>query len=134
MASAEDEVIWSHHMVDAVGAGESDVPSFVFGREAGGLDSRVHPHVELHDAGVGFEPIGKFVFGREERPVWREGKVCHVRALDWVVCHDCAIAVPPVVADARVLVDEEAGDVESFEARSDIENHLAGSYDQNCWI
>lgn len=100
----------------------------------GGRDSRACPDIELHNAGVSFEPICELVCRREKRPVRREGKICHVRVLNWIVGHKCAVAVAPIAADACVLVDEKAGYVECLEAGCDVESSLAGSYDQYGWV
>ena len=46
---------------------------------------------------------------------------------DWVVKDELVVPVAPVVADARVAVDDEGGDFEHLEARGDCETALAGS-------
>lgn len=81
----------------------------------GGGDGGLHPDVELEELGVGGEPVGELVLGGVDGPVWGEVLVGHVVVPDWVVQHELAVALAPVVADVVVSVDDEGGDVEHLE-------------------
>lgn len=85
VSGAPDEVSRMKHALESVGSGDRHGPFPGVVVVVGALDARPRPHVQLHQAGVGFEPVAQFVLGRELRPVLGEGEVGHVREFDGVV-------------------------------------------------
>ena len=79
---------------------------------------RARPVGHLHHLHVGLEPVGDLVLRREHRPVLGELEVGQVVVPDRVVQAQRLVAVAPLVAGPRVLVDHQRRYAELAQPRS----------------
>ena len=120
-----------HRARRPVGAAQRDRPppfAFVV-RAARELGAR--PVVELHAFHIGLEPVGELVLGNVGRPVRRKRHVGQVIDLHLVVQGQRVIAVAPVVADARLAIDDQGVDLQLGEPRRDRKPGLAAADHQH---
>jgi hypothetical protein len=93
MPSAEDNVLRQKCALTTASFYNVDRLRFLGVRVLGPADGGGGPHVQFHDACIGFEPVTELVFGREERPARWEGKSVHVSVLDGIMCDNCSIVL-----------------------------------------
>src|SRR4051795_11282950 len=89
------------------------------------------PVVELHHARIHLEPVGDLVLGREHRPVIGKREVRQVVVPDRVVQAERLVALPPGVAGARVLLDDQRRDAEALQPRAERDAALAAADDED---
>lgn len=59
------------------------------------LNPGTYPHVELHEARVGFKPVANLILWCEVWPVARKRHICHVSVLNGVMGHESLIMNEP---------------------------------------
>ena len=100
----------------AVGAAQHHRPASFGLVVAAALEFGAGPEVQLHGFDIGLEPVGELVLGDIDRPVRRERHVGQVVDLHLIVQRQRMIALAPVVADARLAVDDQRIDLQLLSA------------------
>ena len=94
----------------------------------------VRPAVQLHRFRVHLQPVPQHVLGDIFRPGRRERHIGQVVDLDLIVQSQRMIPHPPVVADARKLIDHQRIDIQLAKARRDRQAVLAAADNQHLRI
>ena len=108
-----------------------DGPALLFLVVAAAQEFRAGPVVELHALDVGLEPVGELVLRNVGRPVRRERHVRQVIDLHLIVQRQRVVAVAPVVADARLAVDDQRVDLQLRQPRRDRQPRLPAADHQH---
>ena len=127
-AGREHELLWTQHRCSRPRVDQHRplaLPSIVARVEAFGRS----PVVELHHPGIHLQPIAHLVLRREHRPVVRERQVGQVVVPDRVVQHERLVAVPPRVAGARVLLQDDGRHAEALQPRAERDAALSAADD-----
>ena len=80
---------------------------------------------------IGLEPVGELVLGDIDRPVRRERHIGQVIDLHLIVQRQRVIALAPVVADARLAVDDQRIDLQLLQPRRDRKPGLSAADHQH---
>ena len=130
-AGRHHDVARAHLARRAVGAAQHDRPAAVRLVVGAALELGAGPVVELHALHIGLEPAGELVLRNVGRPVRRKRHVGQVIDLHLVVQRQRVIALAPVVADARLAIDDQRVDLQLREPRRDREPGLPAADDQH---
>ena len=87
------------------------------------------PVVQLHDLGVHLQPIADLVLRREHRPMVGKRQVGEVVVPHGVVQAERLVAIPPRIAGAMVLFDDERRHFQAFQPRRQSDAALSAADD-----
>ena len=87
------------------------------------------PVVQLHDLGVHLQPIADLVLGREHRPMVGKRQVGKVVVPHGVVQAERLVAIPPRIAGAMVLLDDDRRHFQAFQPRRQADAALSAADD-----
>ncbi len=120
-----------HFARRAVGAAQRHVPALLRLVIRAAREFGAGPEVELHAFDIALEPVGELVLRNVGRPVRRKRHIGQVVDLHLVVQRQRVIAFAPVVADARLAVDDQRVDPQLLEARGDRKSGMAAADHQH---
>ena len=130
-AGGENQMARMHDAPAAVGAAQRDGPLLALLVKAAADKLGAGPEIQLERIDVSLEPVRQHVLRDIDRPGRRERHVRQMINVNFVVQRQRVIALAPIVADARVAIDDQRVDADLLQPRGDAEPGLAAADDQH---